>query len=414
MNDTSFLGTNISLVKAHNLRAVLLTLLHDQQVSRVELAEKTSLSTTTITNLIDELLQNDIVEEEGVEMVQGPRQVGRPRTALRLVPDARFAVGVHIGIGVLRTAVTNLYANILCSRMSDFNIAAPAEEVLDQIVGEIERCVAESGIDRKKIIGVGIGASGLIDVKEGVCLVAPSLNWRDVPVLEYIQEKLNLLVTVDNNVRCMALGEAFFGIGKNNSPLVFVYGRGGVGAGIVVDGMILRGSAAGAGEIGHLVIKHQGGDLCRCGKRGCLETLISESVLVREAMFIAEENPGSLVYHYLNREDLGKPIDRIFAAARDGDQAIKNMIAERAHYLGIGLSYLVNILDPELILLGGVFAQGKEFILPPAEATMRELAFAGLGEKVRLDATSFGWRAGVIGACALALTTFFYLEPVEI
>jgi predicted NBD/HSP70 family sugar kinase len=251
-------------------------------------------------------------------------------------------------------------------------------------------------------------------VKEGVCLIAPSLHWHDVPILEYLQEKLNLLVTVDNNVRCMALGEAFFGSGQNTSPLVFVYGRVGVGAGIVIDGMIVRGSGAGAGEIGHLNIKQRGGDLCRCGKHGCLETLVSELVFVREAQYIAEEHPDSLVAQYLSLPGDEKPIDRVFAAARDGDLLVQKMITERARYLGIGLSYLVNILDPELILLGGVFSQGKDLILPTAEETMREMAFAGLGDKVRVDATSFGWRAGVIGACALALTTFFYLEPVEI
>ncbi|HEY9075965.1 MAG TPA: ROK family transcriptional regulator [Anaerolineaceae bacterium] len=409
MNDFNFLGSNTSLVKAHNLRAILLTLLHEEHVSRVELAKRTSLSTTTITNLVDELLAQGIVAEEQGDAPTLPRQVGRPRTALRLVLNARYAVGVHIGIGILRVGVTNLNAELAYNSFADFDIQSPADDILKLIAVEVEKAIHASGIDRSMIIGVGIGASGLTSYRNGVTTIAPRLGWHNVPVRDRLQELLNLPCVVDNNVRCMAVGEAFFGLGRGVNTLIFVYGRAGIGAGIVVDRMVYRGSAGGAGEIGHTIMDPEG-DLCRCGRRGCLETLISEPVLVREAQKIAQAYPASLIAQYFNQPGEDRPIERVFAAARAGDPLVQRMIEKRTRYLGTSLAYLVNLFDPDLILLGGVFAQGQDVLLPIAEATMRELAFGGLGEKVRLQPTGFGWRAGVIGAAALALTSLFYFE----
>jgi predicted NBD/HSP70 family sugar kinase len=151
-----------------------------------------------------------------------------------------------------------------------------------------------------------------------------------------------------------------------------------------------------------------GGDPCMCGNRGCLETLVSEPVLVREAEKLVRRNPRGRLARRFAQHNGSRPIERIFAAARAGDADALALIEARARYLGIALANLVNVLNPELILLGGMFAQGSEFFLPTAERTMRERAFAGLGDRVRVQPTKFGWRAGVIGAASLALSTFFY------
>ena len=408
MNELTFLGSNINLVKAHNLRAILLSLLYEGSVSRVELAEKTSLSTTTVTNLVYELIEQNIVIEEGLEETTGRRRVGRPRTALHLVADARYAVGVHIGIGLFRVTVTDLFAEMLGSNIVPFELSTPPRQVFNQIAEWIQKTIDDHKIDRQRILGVGIGASGLVNYRTGVNILAPSLKWRDVPVREILAEKLSFPIIVDNNVRAMALAEAFFGAGRGVNSLAFVYGRVGVGAGFVVGGQIFRGSSAGAGEIGHTIVIPEGGQLCRCGKRGCLETLVSETSLINQAHEIAERQPDGLLAQHLKVDDGSLMSERIFAAARAGDQNTRQMIEQRACYLGMALANLVNVINPELILLGGMFAEGDDLFLPVAETTMRELSFAGLGEKVRVQPTSFGWRAGVIGAAALALSTFFY------
>jgi glucokinase len=319
-------------------------------------------------------------------------------------------VGVHIGVGLFRIAITNLYNEIITNQIYNFDINEPAEKVLAQIVEMIEATITESGVGRQKILGVGVGASGLVDFRSKINILAPNLNWHNVPLQEYIQNAVNLPVVVDNNVHAMAIGETYFGAARGVDSMAFVYGRKGVGAGLIFRGQVFRGSTTGAGEIGHMILLMRGGEPCRCGNSGCLETLVSEPVILRQAENIARRNPKGILAEIINeRQDLTL-LDRVFTAARNGDEEVHRMIDERAYYLGLALSNLVNLFNPELILLGGIFAQGEDLFLEPVIRTVRETAFGGLGEKVRVEPTSFGWRAGVIGAAALALVYFFYQQ----
>ena len=401
-------GNSGSDVKSHNRRAVLLALLEQKAISRVRLARLTGLSSTTITNLTAELLAERVVEEIGTEGSPQSPSVGRPRTALQLVSDARNAIGIHIGVGSVRVAVVDLFAHPLITLSLEHPLERRAEDVLAQTFPLVQDAIARSGIQREAIVGVGVGASGLVDLERGINLLAPNLGWREVPLRDWVAQALDLPVCVDNNVRAMALAESMFGKrDKKANALAFVYARIGVGAGFVVNGQLYHGSVAGAGEIGHTTLMTDCGEPCRCGNVGCLETLISEPVIVRQAQALVEQNPQGLLAKAL-REGEGPLIDRVFTAAQQGDTTTRIMLEERAHYMGIALANLVNVLNPDLIVLGGLFVQGKRWLVPAAEATMRTRAFGGLGERVQLEITQFGHEVGVIGAASLALNTFFY------
>lgn len=409
-----FLGSNITNVKAHNMQAVLLSLLtaaasaNGFPLSRIQLAQKTNLSSTTITNLVAELIEQGIVSEDKHPRDEELRSVGRPRTGLRLIPNARYVIGVHIGVGLYRVALMNLQAEMLQSKFINFPIDTPPDKVLSDISRDILEVLDASGVERHLVLGVGVGASGLVDTLNGVNILAPNLGWHHVPIRELLQSQVGLRVVVENNVRAMALGEAYFGGGREAQSLAFVYGRIGVGAGFVVEHQIFRGSSTGAGEIGHMILAPENGELCRCGNRGCLETLVSEPVILRQARRAAESNPASILAALMSQASESASIESVFQAARQGDPAAAKIMENAGCYLGIALANLVNIFNPELILLGGMFAQGQDLILPVARQTLRQAAFAGLGEKVRLETTRFGWRAGVTGAAALALLSFFY------
>ena len=414
MAQANLQGSNINLVKQHNLQVILLSLLYEPVMSRSQLAKHTNLSNTTITNLIAELISQGIVTEKSTEdAVQGElRPVGRPRTRICLEPNARFVVGIHIGVGIFRVALTNLRAEILNSHMQNFEIDSPATEVLEKIVAAAETVIGESGVERDKILGFGVGASGLVDFTTGVNLLAPNLDWHDVPLREYLQNELRMPVIVDNNVRNMAIGETYFGSGHGVDSVAFVYGRTGVGAGLTFKGRVFRGSAKGAGEIGHSVMQLEGGEPCRCGNSGCLETLVSESAILQQAEMIANQNPDGILANLLKNCTEGSPIDCVFDAARQGDTQVRKMLDERAYYLGVALANLVNLFNPELILLGGIFSRAEDLFIESTTRTIQQMAFGGMGKNVRLQATSFGWKAGVIGAAALALLHFFY-QPLE-
>ena len=364
----------------------------------------TGLSSTTITNLVAELLEEGLVNEEGTVRRRG---VGRPRTALQLVPDARTAIGVHIGVGNIRITITDLLAKPLLVRSFEHPLEEPAETVLEQSLAVVNQAIDESGIDVEDTVGLGVGASGLVDTNSGVNVFAPNLNWHDVPVRNWFATRMDVPICVDNNVRAMALAEALFGSGRDSQVMAFVYARIGVGAGIVVNRQLYHGSGAGAGEIGHTIIVADDGEPCRCGNTGCLETLISEPVIVREAEALAAEHPDGVLAACLENEEQPR-IARIFEAAARGDGPTRAMLEKRAYYMGIALANLINVLNPDRIILGGLYTQGTRWLLPTTTATLQKRAFADLGKRVQVEITEFGQEIGAIGAAALALNAFFY------
>jgi glucokinase-like ROK family protein len=292
----------------------------------------------------------------------------------------------------------------------DHALDRPAAEVLADAAALVDKALAQSGVARDKVVGLGVGASGLVNPHTGVNVMAPNLGWRDVPIRDWLARQLALPVCVDNNARAMALGEALFGVGRDVHALAFVYAHVGVGAGLVVGERLYRGSAAGAGEIGHTTIIPNGGELCRCGNHGCLETLVSEPAIVRLAESLAgQDRDGILASHLQTGPE--PAIEQIFGAARAGDRATVAMIEEQACYMGIALANLVNVLNPDLIVLGGILARGQDLLLPTIDKVMRQRAFANLGAQVQIKTTAFGPQAGVIGAVALALDSFFYQQP---
>jgi len=397
-------GSSGSIIKSHNRQAILLALLQHGTLSRVRLAQMTGLSSTTITNLVAELLEEGLVNEEGTVRRRG---VGRPRTALQLVPDARTAIGVHIGVGNIRITITDLLAKPLLVRSFEHPLEEPAETVLEQSLAVVNQAIDESGIDVEDTVGLGVGASGLVDTNSGVNVFAPNLNWHDVPVRNWFATRMDVPICVDNNVRAMALAEALFGSGRDSQVMAFVYARIGVGAGIVVNRQLYHGSGAGAGEIGHTIIVADDGEPCRCGNTGCLETLISEPVIVREAEALAAEHPDGVLAACLENEEQPR-IARIFEAAARGDGPTRAMLEKRAYYMGIALANLINVLNPDRIILGGLYTQGTRWLLPTTTATLQKRAFADLGKRVQVEITEFGQEIGAIGAAALALNAFFY------
>ena len=398
-------GSNITRAKKHNRQAILFSLLQDGALSRVELAELLNLTSTTITNLTGELLDQGLIAVADNAQAKPQIGAGRPRTLLTLQADAQYSVGVQIGIGYLRSGLVNLCGELVNSAETRFSLEDSAESVLDTICTEIEQLVQASAIPLSKIVGVGIGASGLVDVERGVNVTAPTFGWRDVPMRAHVAKRLNLPVMIDNNVRAMALGEAFFGAGRNVDLLAFIFGRIGVGAGLVVNGQIFRGMGAGAGEIGHTIVMPQMGELCRCGQRGCLETIVTEPVLIRQ---IQSQPHLAKLIDLSDLQDYDGIFAQILALATDGNEQLTHMLDHVAHYVGIALVNLVNTLNPEQIILGGMYAQGADYFLPRISDIVRKRSFGGLGEGVEIVAGSFGRNAGSIGAAGLALDAYFY------
>ena len=200
-------------------------------------------------------------------------------------------------------------------------------------------------------------------------------------------------------------------IGVDN--LLFLYGSRGVGAGLVVNRDVYRGISQGAGEIGHTFILQKNGSEKIIDDCLTLEELVSIPSIITRAKKIAENNPSSEFTKKTRNLEENDLIDRVFQLARDNDPLAENLVQRIGQYLGLALVNAINFVNPELILLGGLFAEHKDLFLPPIRTMVDDLTFANIGKKVDIRATEFGWQAGLIGAGALALAHFFYLPPKD-
>ncbi|MCB0157075.1 MAG: ROK family protein, partial [Caldilineaceae bacterium] len=307
-------GRSSLTIKAHNRRTLLLALLREQPISRVRLARTTGLSTTTVTNLVAELTAQGVVTETGMDHAAAPPGAGRRPRALELVADSRYVIGVHIGVRRIKIALCNLMAEIIDCVVLPVQAGQAPDVTLHGVTEAIRTLRARNGLDAagsSRLLGVGVGASGLVDMDAGVNVLAPNLGWRQVPLRDLLGDVLDLPVTVDNNVRCMALAESLYGAGLQTRALAFVYARIGVGAGLVVDGQVYRGAGYGAGEIGHwvMVAGDAAGNLS-------LEELISE----RRIVALVEEQAPEVLPRDGRSYD---PIQAIFAAARAGHPLVR-------------------------------------------------------------------------------------------
>lgn len=391
---------NSLTVKAHNRRMLLVTLLREQPISRVRLARLTGLSTTTVTNLIAELMAQGVVMAVGTDAEARGAGAGRPPQALALVPGSRYALGIHIGVRNVRIALCDLCAQIVDSVIHPVDPAACARKTLIRVSEHALDLLQRHalGPDTPTFAGIGVGASGLVDIAAGVNVLAPNLHWDHVPIRQLVAETTGACVTVDNNVRCMALAESLYGAGRHARALAFIYARIGVGAGLVVDGQIYRGAGYGAGEIGHwITIPNLEGPAIS------LEELISERQILARARRAARSPSDTDA-----DGDQLPDIDAVLAAARSGDGTARAVLDDCGYYVGAALANLVDVLNPQLVLLGGFLHDGYDLLSSRIVETMRTYAFGGLGDKVELRPATFGRQCGEIGAATLGMDEFFF------
>ncbi len=394
-------GAGFPNVRNHNTSLVLRLFLRHGTLTRAALTRLTGLSATTITNLVADLLEDGLLAELGPEVDPGRSGAGRPPVAVRLVPERRLALGVQFGIGVVNVGLVDLLGHSGPVVRVPHALDEPPSALIRRVAEAAGSLLAsETGL-RERVVGVGVGASGLVDVRRGVNRIASRLGWRDVPLGPALAGQLGMRVWVDNNARAMALAETLFGAGRDAGSLVFMYVGRGLGCGLVFDGRLFHGSTYGAGEVGHMTIVPSGGRPCHCGNTGCLETLASRDAL-------------ALVAGELGIPALGGGVptaDDLVAAARTGDEAARGALVEAAGHLGVGVAALVNVLNPELIVLGGLAVDAADLMLPAVLETVQKRAFPFLGSSVRIETTSLGPDVGLIGAAALALDGF-YSDPL--
>jgi glucokinase len=253
------------------------------------------------------------------------------------------------------------------------------------------------GVESRRIVGVGIGVPGAVDATRGIVFLAPNLGWRNVPIRDLFLEQLDLPVVVDNDANCAALGEWWAGAGRGSRLMVGITLGTGIGGAIVRKGRVMRGVSGAAGEAGHMTVS-LGGRLCSCGNRGCLEAYASGTAIAAMSRQRLSEGTTSALSDLCGGDPERITAAMVTRAAREGDGLATGVLQEAARYLGAGLAGLVNLLNPDRIVLAGGVVQAGELLMAPVRAEVRQRAFEASAEACVIAVAREPEVAGVRGA----------------
>jgi predicted NBD/HSP70 family sugar kinase len=377
-------------VRRSNLSAIVRELHLSGPQSRSELVARTGLTRTAIRALIGELVAGDLLVEERGPLVGLP---GRPSPLVRPAPSSVLVLSLEIAVDSLAAAVVGVGGTPL----ERVRIPRPRGHFsVDEIVADLQELVRRlPSLERERgaIIGIGVAIVGVVRRPDGMVLSAPNLGWRDVPLGARLSEALGLDVPVHvaNEADLGAIAELRRGAARGADDLLFISGEVGIGGGIIVDGKALTGVAGYAGEVGHMPV-NPNGRTCRCGSTGCWETEIGERALLRLAG--RPEDGGA------------DEVESLLGRAADGDAASLRAFEHVGRWLGTGLAGLVNVLNPRVIVLGGLFVRAFPFIDRVLEAQLDRMSLAGPRGLVRVAPAALGIDAPLVGGAELALEPF--------
>ena len=389
------LGTNVQKMREANVRLVLNHIRRFASTSRSQIARMTSLSASTISGIVDRLIALDFVKESPVVS----HRSGRRPIKLYLNDQEHYSVGIEIETGHLLGIVINLLGQVIKEQRVPISPFMGYSLILDKLAGLYHELVSD--MSAKMITGLGIASPGYVDGALGQVVYSSNQNWRNVPVLDIVSPQVDVPVFIQSNITAVALGELWYGAGEGKRDIICVRVGSGIGAGLVLDGEIYHGPQHRAGHFGHMVIE-RGGNPCRCGDSGCLEAYVSTTRLIDRATEAL--GTGAFTHLVFPSEKRLDKLDAIIEAGLRGDRFILNVFAEMGELLGIGISNLINILNPELIILAGGMARAEELILEPVRRTVRLHAFPPIPE---ITTSALGPYTVAIGAATQAVEAAF-------
>ncbi|MCA9839200.1 MAG: ROK family transcriptional regulator [Trueperaceae bacterium] len=378
-------------IRTLNRRAVLSAIHQHGQVSRIDLAAELELSPSALTIITSEFIEAGLVFEAHTG---SSTSVGRKPILLEINYDQAFVIGVKVSNSYITTALTNLNASVVAWSTEPVKELKP-EAIAQQIDVAYKQLLKSHKIPLEKVVGLGLGLPGIVEPGSEYYRYSALFGWRDVPLKQVLETQLGLPVLVDNDVNALAAAEAWFGSGQNHdSFLVLTLGRG-VGLGIVMNGQVYRGPKGGAGEFGHVTLFPEG-ELCSCGKRGCIEAYLADEALLRDARKL--------------HPDIKTP-DELIHLAREIPE-IREMFEVAGERLGFALSSLVNIFAPSLIILSGEGMRAKEFMVPKALDVMKAQSFGDLAKDLEVKIEVWGDDAWARGAAGLAASRYLHETAV--
>ncbi|PKO00859.1 MAG: hypothetical protein CVU42_01730 [Chloroflexi bacterium HGW-Chloroflexi-4] len=380
-------------------RAIILGVFRTQKtLSRARLATETGLNPSTVSSIISELINENLIRE--TDLIQS--STGRPGRLLEINPGGGCAMGIEINVDYIEVLVSDFSANVLWRQRQPSKPETGQNLIMEQVLALVKQGADYILSQDSRLLGIGVGVPGMVDVAGGLLKLAPNLHWENVPIRKILATHFDCPIYVENEANAAALGEYYFGAVQNVKDFIYLSAGVGLGSGIVMDGKLFRGMFGFAGEAGHMTLDING-DMCGCGKRGCWETFVGPRAVEQRVRRSLAKGANS-VLHDMSKGDLENiNVDDVIQAAKEGDQIAKDAIREVAYYLGVGIANLVNLFNVEVIVLGGALNNASPLFIKDVERIVLENTLAPGREHLRIIPSAHGSDACIMGAITLVL-----------
>jgi len=367
---------------------VLKTIYQKEKISRKELHDLLDIRFATITNIIKDFIKEGIIEERGKRK---KNKAGRPHSLLRIVPNGKFFIGCELNPEKIISVILNFRGEIIGSNSIKIGNELKKEEILKEIKSVLKMLIEESKIEKEKIFGIGFVDPGIVDMEKGISLFSSIMpEWRNIPIKSYLEEHLSIQTFIIGTSQAKILSEKFFGKGKGCKNFIFIeYGEG-VSCGVIIENRVIHGTGGVAGEFGHIKIINRN-ELCNCGKKGCLEAIVSIPAIIKKIKDITGEN--------LNISEIVVKCEK--------ENKIRKVVEEAFEIFGISVSNLVNLFNPETIILDKNFKIFEKFLNGFFEKIKLNMVY---NYPVKFEISDFGEEIGAIGGGCLSLSKFLGLD----
>ncbi len=312
-------------------------------------------------------------------------------------------IGIDLGGTKISTALVDSAEQIIAHDYRETHATEGPPVVIGRMLDGVRGVMAQAGVRPSQVAAVGIGAPGPLDIEAGVVVAPPNLpGWDHVPLKRLIEDGLKITTFLENDANAAALGEHRFGAGRGTEHMIYVTVSTGIGGGLILDGRLYHGAGGMAGEIGHITVVPCG-PLCGCGNRGCLEALASGTAIARQARERVARGMPTLIADLAEGNPERITAKLVAEAASQGDVEAQDILAEAMDYLGIGMANLVNLFNPQLIVIGGGLTNIGGALFGPVRRAIDRHAFRAQAQAVRVVRAKLGDNVGVLGAAAVAL-----------
>jgi len=320
------------------------------------------------------------------------------------VTSEQLVIGIDLGGTKIGAALVDRSGGIICHDYRGTQAIEGQQVVIDRLLNAAHRVMAQAGVIHSQIAAVGIGAPGPLEIETGVAMSPPNLpGWKKVPLRQIIEDGLGITAFLQKDTNAAALGEFYFGAGRGAKHMIYVTASTGVGSGLILDGKLYHGADGMAGEIGHTILLPNG-PLCGCGNRGCLEALASGTAIACRAQERVTRGAPTLIADLAGSDLQRITAEMVAQAAVQGDEEAQQILDEAIGYLGIGVANLVNLFNPQLIVIGGGLTHIGESLFQSVRRAIGRYAFPKPAQTVRVARAQLGDHVGVLGAAAVALT----------